>query len=299
MSSIYMYSTVYPGVEPFLQDWHASVREQTRTDFRLCLGQDEIDVETVELFTEHHVDADWIPAPPGSTLAEVRNAALAAIVEHDGTVIFVDSDDVLMPTRVEHACEALADADVVACALEIMSENGRRSRECMSLPAGTAPDTVLPRHNLFGLSNTAWRIDMLRRCVPVPRETLLVDWFLVSQAWLYSARLQFDPRVDMLYRQHGRSSARIRPPYTSAQVRRDTEKVCLHFDLVRANFRSDQDQARQQELVRVAEDVERFRDSVVGSASNLDTYVMHLNQSRCGSYWWESVAYPELRQMWR
>jgi len=264
----------------------------------LCIGQDELSSATVSRCAGRRLKARWFMAPTGSTIADVRNTALSAISREDGIVVMVDSDDVLLADRIGHAEEMLVNCDVAGCALELISQDGTRTGDVITIPEGVKPDEILPRHNLFGLSNSAWRMTMLRRCLPVPREALLVDWYLVTQAWLFGGDLQFDGRIGMLYRQHDRSSAQIRPPFTSQQVRTDTEKVRQHFALVCANFKSGQSESRQMQVVGVADDVRRFTETVCGDARLLDEYVRRLNHSQCGNYWWESVAYPGLRALW-
>ena len=298
MPAIFVYSTVFPGVEPYLADWYSSVMAQTQSDFTLCIGQDDLSRDAVSRHAGQRVEAEWFMAPTGSTIADVRNAALAEIARYEGIVVMVDSDDVLLSNRVANARQMLLDCDVAACALELASQDGTRTGEVITVRESTKPDDILPRHNLFGLSNSAWRMGMLRRCLPVPSEALLVDWYLVTQAWLYGGVLKFDRRIGMLYRQHDRSSAQIRPPFTPHQVRNDTEKVYQHFALVCANFRAGQNESRQKRLAGVADDVGRFREIVCSDAQLLDEYVRRLNHTQCGNFWWESVAYPELRALW-
>ena len=298
MKSTLVYSTVFPGIEPYLEDWYDSILRQSASDFTLCIGQDELGRDSVCKAAGRTVDASWILAPRGSTIAEVRNAGLGEVASQEGFVVTVDSDDILLPDRVQHARAALADADVVACAIELAAEDGSPTGDVVTLPKSVQATEILPRCNIFGLSNSAWRTEMLRSCLPVPREALLVDWYLVTQAWLSGAVLRFDPRVGMLYRQYDRSSAQIRPPFTAQQVCRDTDKVCRHFELVKDGFRRGQDRVRQGELVAVAEDVTRFRDVICEDADALEDYLQRLNKSDCGRVWWESIAFQGLRSLW-
>ena len=73
---------------------------------------------------------------------------------------------------------------------------------------------------------------MLRACLPIPAAAALVDWYLMTMAWLQGARLAFDPTPRMDYRQHGANMARIRSPFTAERVRADTALVREHFRLV-------------------------------------------------------------------
>ena len=81
------------------------------------------------------------------------------------------------------------------------------------LPPRAEPEMCFPRNNVFGLSNSAFRSDLLRRCLPIPADAVLVDWFLATRAWLMGARMAFDPEVEMDYRQYGGNMARVGPPF--------------------------------------------------------------------------------------
>jgi hypothetical protein len=83
----------------------------------------------------------------------------------------------------------------------------------------------MPLRNAFGLSNTAYRCDLLRRCLPIPASAWAVDWFLATRAWLLGATIEADPVVRMDYRQHGANMASVRPPFDEARVRVDADRV--------------------------------------------------------------------------
>ena len=105
------------------------------------------------------------------------------------------------------------------------------------LPAQLAAEDVFPRNNVFGFSNSAFRSDLLKRCLPIPRDAVLVDWFLATRAWLLGAKMSFDrvPRMD--YRQHSANTARVRFPFSGDQVVSDTALVQRHFELLLADPR--------------------------------------------------------------
>jgi hypothetical protein len=168
----------------------------------------------------------------------------------------------------------------------------------MSLPDGTAPSDVLPRNNIFGLSNSAYRSDALRRCLPVPPNAVAVDWYLVTRAWLLGSSLGFDPTARMDYRQHGSNIARVRPPFTPGQVAEDTELVRLHFAIAQASPSAGTPADRRDLLAKVATDVEGFRNRVVLDPPRLERYVLALNALGPAPVWWWCVAHPSLRGLW-
>jgi hypothetical protein len=143
------------------------------------------------------------------------------------------------------------------------------------------------------------RSSWLTRCLPIPADAVAVDWFIATRAWLLGARFRFDAGLRMEYRQHDRNTARLRPPFTAVRVREDTALVRRHFRLVQdAGVESASDQ-RVAALREVAADVERFHERIVLEPGALDAYVRQLNALCLPTVWWASVAFPELRRMWR
>jgi hypothetical protein len=213
-------------------------------------------------------------------------------------VVLVDSDDVLHASRVASARKALLSSDLAGCALRLVDHQGRDLGLTFGLPPQARPEDVLPRNNVFGLSNSAFRSDLLRRCLPIPASVALVDWFMATRAWLYGARLTFDAVVRMDYRQHGANMARTIPPFTLGQVIRDTERVRQHFQILRTVAMGDCLPDRLAALERVAADVEAFYRYVVLQPAHLDPYVQALEALEMPPLWWSCVAHPSLKKMW-
>ena len=42
-----VYTTIYPGVEPYLGDWYRSLCQQTDQEFQLWIGLDHLESESV------------------------------------------------------------------------------------------------------------------------------------------------------------------------------------------------------------------------------------------------------------
>lgn len=294
-----VYTTIYPGVEMYLTDWYRSVREQTDQDFQLWIGLDGIEATAVEAAIGSRLDVVWVPSEPGSTPALIRQGSLAQIIEDFDAVVLVDSDDILHPTRVAAARAALQTSELAACALRLVDQNRHDLRTTLTLPEQTAPDSILPRNNVFGFSNSAYRSELLRRCLPVPTEVALVDWFLATKAWLLGARLAFDPVVRMDYRQHGANMAPIRFPFDANQVIRDTKKVRDHYRLLQTSRFENVLPDRWAQVQEAAADVQLFSEQVTSQPSKLEDYVRNLNRLEPEVVWWWDVAQPALQWMWK
>ncbi|MBK9306938.1 MAG: hypothetical protein IPM58_07600 [Nitrospira sp.] len=293
-----VYTTMYPSAKPYLNDWYQSILRQTDQDFQLWVGLDAMSVEEATAAIGDDAKATWVLSEPGDSPAQVRQRALERIVERYDGVVLVDSDDILHESRVAVARTDLQQGDLAGCALNLIDRTGTPLDMIMTLPSTVLLDELFPRNNIFGLSNSAFRTDLLRRCLPIPSATVLVDWFLSTRAWLYGGRLLFDRIARMDYRQHDQNMAQVRPPFTEIQITRDTNRVIEHFQIVTRMLGPETITERVQRLDQVRHDIQTFYDRVVVRTSVMKSYLESLNQLPPTPIWWASVAHPSLRTMW-
>jgi hypothetical protein len=293
-----LYTTVYPGVEKYLPVWYDSVLAQTDRHFDLWVGVDGLAIDIVVAAMGAEPSATWVLADEGDSPAQIRQRAIARMVDVYPAVVFVDSDDLLDPTRVAAARESLEQHDVSACAMRLIDEDGDDLGLFFGPPEGTDVAAVLPRYNVFGLSNTVYRSAFLRRCLPIPTDCVLVDWYLATRAWALGARLGFDATCRMAYRQHGRNIAPVLPPFTLQQVVAATERVLNHYGVILEQVRELQPQRRSQ-LEAAHGRVKAFWEATQHSYDIMHRYVQALNQLAPEPVWWACVAHPRLEEIWK
>lgn len=293
-----VYTTIYPSAKPYLHEWHESIRRQTDSDFRLWIGVDAMTIDEATAAIGDKVQATWVVAEHGDTPAQVRQRALDRIIERHEGVVLVDSDDILHDSRVAAARADLQRSDLTGCALNLVDQTGTSLGMVMTVPLTSSPDTLFPRSNIFGLSNSAFQTDFLRRCLPIPSEVVLVDWFLATRAWLFGGRLQFDRTARMDYRQHDQNMAQVKPPFTEVQIRRDTNRVIQHLQIVTRKLGPGALSERVDQVNHVRHDIQTFYDRVVLRTSVMKSYLEALNRLPPAPIWWTSVAHPSLRSMW-
>lgn len=292
-----VYTTWYPGVEPYLDAWGKSMRAQTDASFRLVVGVDRIAAGEWAVRLGLGERTRWVVAPAGASPARVRQTALESVVEGADEVVFVDSDDILEPSRVAAAREGLAAADVVGCALKLADESGAELGGTFGPAAETDAAADLPRHNVFGLSNSAYRAGTLRSCLPIPDGCALVDWLLATRAWAFGARMAFDATPRMVYRQCASSATRVSPPFSGRHVLAATDLVLGHYAVALGNPPA-LPAAPTAALAAARERAARFRRVVCESPRTLARYVAALNELPPRLVWWWAVANPELEHLW-
>lgn len=292
-------STFYPGVEPFLRNWYTSVLQQTDRDYQLWIALDGIGVDrAVTALGKIPDSVVWITAEKGETPAAIRQRLLSQVVEEFDSVVLVDSDDILHPGRIAAARHGLCRSELVGCALRLVDQQGGDLGKELNLPPQISPNVILPRHNVFGLSNTAWRSSLLKKCLPVPSTAVIVDWFLATRAWLLGASLYFDQSVCMDYRQYASNSTRVCGPFSHEQVIHDTLRVSHHFQLILSSPIQGAVASRQERLLQVAEDVNKFASNVIHDQEKLDLYLVKLDELDLPPLWWSCVAHPSLKYLW-
>jgi len=295
-----VYTTVYPAVVKYLPEWYRSIQSQTDTDFELWIGLDALSQADVKAAVGGSIDARWVRDPGASTPASIRDLALRQMTASGCDVVLVDSDDILLPSRVAGAREALRTSDLSGCALDIVDGNGQPLGAEFNLDPTSLPSHVLPRNNVFGFSNSAYRCELLERALPIPSDAVLVDWYIATRAWLFGAELSFDRMVRMKYRQYDGNTARVRLPFWADQILSDSALVRRHFQLVLAS--SGQQHflpGRWTQFISVARDIEQFERYIKQSPENLKTYLDSLNRAVKHPIWWTSVAYSPLSHIWK
>jgi hypothetical protein len=296
-----VYTTVYPGVERFLSPWYESLLAQTDDDFDLYIGTDQVEPRAVLCAVGHEFDAVWVAARTHSTPASVRQAGidhiLASANRYQG-IVFVDCDDVMHPTRVESARSQLQNSDVAGCAMEIMKEDNQPTGLFFGPVSPAAIPQMLATANVFGMSNTAYRTDVLREIPPSPPQCRLMDWFIATAAWVRGARFAFDNTPRMKYRQYGHNVARVLPPFTTEDICLATALVLDHYQLVLSRIPGMSDGIRGQ-LESARADVQSFSSRVAEIFDVCERYVQRLNELPASHIWWDCVAHSALEYQWK
>jgi hypothetical protein len=301
LDSLALYTTVYPGVEPYIGAWHRSVLTQTDRSFDIWIGVDCLSREQIIAAIGEEPHAQWVEAARGDSPAQVRQRAIEVMIEQYDAVVFVDSDDLLRPSRVAAARLALRKHELVACAMDLIDEAGNTSGAVLAPPKGTDPANMLPRYNVFGLSNTIYKSALLKRCLPAPANCVLIDWLLATRAWALGASLSFDRTPRMAYRQYAANIAPVTGPFTSESILSSAQLVLNHYrclldsgDVSHAMaepYRSRVEEARER--------AEVFYGAITRFPQLLSEYTTALSKMPVQHIWWWSVAHPDLEATWR
>lgn len=292
-----IYTVAYPAAAGFLRDWYTSVENQTLRPADVWMSLDGMTPADVEQAIGKRPSARMLQHTAGSSPARIRREALCVLAGQCDAVILADSDDMLEPQRVETALQDLENADLAACGLRLVDRQGH-SQGILFGPGDTPVDAAfLSRWNVFGLSNTAWRTDLLRRCLPFDDGCCLIDWLLATRAMSYDARITFNPEPLMAYRQYEANTAPVTGPFTPAGVSTAAGRVLGHYRraLSEGGFLSP---PLVRQLTAARSRLLRFLEWAHGSPVRLKVYTAALNALPVRGVWWWCVANPELEHIW-
>jgi hypothetical protein len=147
------------------------------------------------------------------------------------------------------------------------------------------------------MSNTAYRCDVLRQCLPLPDHCEIVDWLVATRAWAMGARFAFDPSPRMAYRQYASNIARVLLPFSASQILQATRRVIGHYQCAvegEQPINGDFGGALREAYARAAV----FQRSIDDSET-LAKYAAELNARQPRYVWWWCVAHPELEHLWK
>ncbi len=281
-----VYTTLYPAALPYWDDCLSSIKEQSDANFDLWIGVDGLDPAVVARDASAALEREVLVRAPDGDPAEVRASALSEIAERYPVVVLVDSDDMMMPSRVAAARPLMKNADGAGCALELSDERGGLLDCVMRPPEGLDPVTVLPYVNAFGFSNTVYHTDLLRRCLSDVRGVTLLDWFVATRAWLFGARLTYDVTPRMQYRQYGANTAGVVGTFSPERRQADQKRVLTHYAAVLSSTL----EGAIPERVRAVERAQKEVDSLyIG-----DLPWMPPGGPEVAPLWWEWVTAPLL-----
>ena len=293
-SDLAVFTVVYPAAMPFLPDLLAGLAGQDDDRFTLIVALDLVDPEHfATLAGGFDLPEMEIHAVSGTPL-EIRNEVLLGVCRRFSAVVLQDADDVPRSARVATQRAALGEADVTASALALVDVRGRALHRNLQVPR-RAVEEFLPRMNIFGFGNSAYRSEVLAECLPAPASVRAMDWYVATRAHLSGATLLTSDAVVADYRQHDASAAPVLPPLTIAEV---NHGLRVSLDHVASIAREAGPEASAWVAPRFDE-LQRFERWIRRDERHGLSYLEALNAREDRVFaWWEYVAAESLEDMW-
>jgi len=198
-------SVVYPQALPYLKDVRESALAQTRNDFDVIVVNDGCEKERIreEL---RGLNVTILEADGGFTANRLQGIKYAKSQGYN-YLLFCDSDDSFTANRFQRTVEEFEEshADIIVCNLNIANEKCEpflTSYFSIEIPEDRWIDAdFLKDKNIFGMSNTAIRLDALIEDIQIP-ETPIVDWLLFTTLILKGLKAKYITDSMVNYRQY-------------------------------------------------------------------------------------------------
>lgn len=198
-------SVVYSQAFPYLKDLRESALSQTRKDFDVIVVNDGCEKERI-IEELQGFNITILEAEGGFTANRLQGINYARSQGYK-YLLFCDADDSFTSNR--YACTIAefeeSKADIIVCNLNIANEkcepflNEYFSKE---IQADRWIDAdFLKDKNIFGMSNTAIRLDALTEDIQIP-ETPIVDWLLFTTLLLKGLKAKYIMDSMVNYRQY-------------------------------------------------------------------------------------------------
>lgn len=228
------FSVVYPKALPYLKDVRESALAQTRKDFEFLLINDGCDSEQIvkEL---RGINVTILDSQGGFTHNRLQGINYARSHGYK-YLVFCDADDSFTLNRYERTIDEFEEskADIVVCNLNIANE------KCEPVLSNYFSKEIqddrwieaefLNNKNIFGMSNTALRLNSLQGEIHLP-ETPIVDWLLFTVLLLKGLKAKYITDSLVNYRQYSTNMIGI-TKYDVSSFRRLARLKSNHYRLL-------------------------------------------------------------------
>ena len=196
-------TTIFPTEELFLLDFLNSISKQTYKNFDLIIINDGYDnFHNIKI---KYKNLSIIELPYSSTPAKNREYGINYCIDKKYNIlIFGDSDDYFSNNRVELLLSMLKDNEIVVNDVSLFDDNGVYETMYISnrIDDGSKVSyNYIKNKNIFGLSNTAVRVNILNR-VKFDKDMVAIDWFLYKELLKKGCIAMFTNKAITYYRQH-------------------------------------------------------------------------------------------------
>ena len=287
MPSTAFFTTIYPGVEPFLGEFVDSLNRQTDGDFTLVVISDE-SPEGRKLIESSCERPLKVLATSGMSPAGNRRRGIEFCRQHFDKIIFGDCDDYFAPNRVKVAIDLLGDFDLVVNDIDLVDEDSTIIEPAywtQRLASETEfDDRFLIDRNLAGFTNTALRASALPKDLKVPDSTVAVDWYYFYRSLQGGNRGVFTRKTSTSYRQHGANTIGL-GDLNKERIERSLEVKLAHYESL-----IEQDKTLELIVGSRINFLKNLRDNSVALRQYIEA-MCRSTITHC--MWWEEIQIPQ------
>lgn len=266
--------------ELYLHDFFRSLQKQTYKDFDVLVLNDKF--EYLDKLIKPYTDLNIIILPYSGTPAQNRKYSIDYIKEKNYDIaVFGDSDDYFSTNRIKKSIELLDDYDIVVNDLSLFNTDGIYIDKYISNRIANKTNITIDMikdKNIFGLSNTAVRVDILSE-MNFDRELIAVDWYMFSKLLLDGNKAVFTNETLTYYRQYSLNTVGI-GDITKDIIERGIEVKLMHYSLLLNH---------DQSFLQLFNEIKKLKESL-SSDDDVDQYIKILKKVQIKfPLWWEDI----------
>lgn len=197
-------TTIFPMQKEYLFDFFNSLKNQTYKNFDIVVVNDGY--ENFDEFKKIFKELNIVELPYKNTPAKNREYGINYCIEKAYDIlIFGDSDDYFSQNRVEKSIELLKNNDIVVNDFDLFDENGVYEEKYISNRVennAIIKANFIEDKNIFGLSNSALNLNILKNRVVFEKDLVATDWFLFKNLLKSGKKAIFTNETISFYRQH-------------------------------------------------------------------------------------------------
>tara|TARA_B100002003_G_C14148111_1_gene552122 strand:+ start:2333 stop:3202 length:870 start_codon:yes stop_codon:yes gene_type:complete len=288
MSKTAFISTVYPGVEEYLNYFFTSLTDQDFKKFDVIILNDGLEEceERLSLYDELNICI----VPANGTPAEIRELGIKYLCDNRyKIVIFGDSDDYFAPNRIRELMYCLENSDVALNELTVVdNEKKVIEKHYLSkrlIDGQSISFDYIRNKNCFGLSNTIARVSQLKD-ICIPKDLIAVDWYIFSCLLISGAKAVFTSKTETFYRKH------INNIVNFGKIDEKNLLTCVRAKSIHYNALREKDV----EIAKLAEMFASLEKTLLSDKKKLSEYCSRMHSlNLVNPLWWETIQIFERR----
>jgi len=220
---------VYPGIENFIYNYFASVKDQTYKKFDILILNDGFEKKNLGcVFNSIMMDMPT-GLPPGQIRLEGINYAIENNYQN---IIFSDVDDYFSSNRIEESLVFLENHDFVYNNIVPVDMTGEPMRVDVNtnfkLPDQISNYEKLLDYNLFGMSTTGLVLSLLKNFY-IPKDIIAVDWWIYTYLLLNGAHGKRIDNATTYYRQSADNLVGMKKPLNDDRLETGINVKQAHY----------------------------------------------------------------------
>jgi hypothetical protein len=276
-------TTIFPSVSGFLSTFFESIKKQTYKEFDLLIMNDGY-IGDIEQYGLENFSADVINIC-NKTPAEIRAEGINYALEKNYKIIVLgDADDYFSENRIQKSVELLKNYDIVVNDLTIVDAGENNVIEGY-LSSRINNKTEIPiefiyERNIFGLSNTAFRTNFLKKDFRLINDKVIAfDWLLFSGLLLEGGKAIFTDECISYYRVYDGNTIGLSNP--------DEKKIILGLQVKKQHYNLLKN--KNQEYKKYYEGVVEIIKQIEVSEEFKRNFITHYLQKHnlTNLFWWE------------